>query len=120
MVKWSVEFKLPGLSIKADDINVSYRRDREVGPFVVIQRDCGMAIDTAFRTTPGERVLLWPPHGLNHQLWYLRPSGVPAEVLLVSAANGLVLDATADIGNDVHPVMSEARPQSDTQRWRLK
>lgn len=54
--------------------------------------------------------------GKRQHLWMLRPSGVPHEVLIVSASNGLVLDATRD---DHQPVMWEGHGAS-WQRWRLE
>ena len=47
------------------------------------------------------------PHGQRHQLWRLETTGEKNEVLLVSVANGLVLDATFEVSGDSHPVLSE-------------
>jgi hypothetical protein len=47
------------------------------------------------------------------------PSGVAGEVLIVSTANGLTLDATVPTSGDVHPVMWEVH-REPWQRWRLE
>jgi hypothetical protein len=86
---------------------------------MIINRSCGLALDTALGTDMGTAPHMWPPHGHQHQLWELRPSGVPGEVIIVSAANGLALDATVPTTGDIKPVMWEIN-REPWQRWRLE
>ena len=114
---WKVELKLPGVSVANDDVGSLFRRRRPDGPFVIANRLCGLALDTAYRTANGERPHLWQPHAQPHQRWVARPSRTRGEVLLVSETNRLALDATTD-GGDGHPVMWESHGEA-WQRWRL-
>jgi hypothetical protein len=89
------------------------------GPFLLVNRACGFALDTPVGTEPGGDVTVWSPHGQRHQLWRLETTGGKNEVLIVSVANGLVLDATFEVSGDIHPVMSENTGEP-RQRWRLE
>ncbi|WP_158263114.1 RICIN domain-containing protein [Amycolatopsis sp. CA-128772] len=88
-------------------------------PLLLVNRACGFALDTPIGTEPGGDVTVWTPHGQQHQLWRLEASGEKNQVLIVSVANGLVLDATFEVSGDIHPVMSENTGQP-RQRWRLE
>jgi hypothetical protein len=97
MVRFTVGIKLPipVLDIGIEDIRINLKRkprDTEAGPFLIVSRACGLAVDTL----PGARSS-WMPElrlaeGRRSQLWFLRPSGVANEVLLASAECGLVMD----------------------------
>ncbi|MGV9362059.1 RICIN domain-containing protein [Amycolatopsis sp. NPDC003731] len=89
------------------------------GPFLLVNRACGFALDTPIGTEPGGDVTVWSPHGQPHQLWRLEAIGEKSEVLIVSVANGLVLDATFEVSGDIHPVMSETT-EEPRQRWRFE
>ncbi|MET9346147.1 RICIN domain-containing protein [Streptomyces termitum] len=94
------------------------RRNAPAGPFLLIARDCGLALDTALGTRAGDKPHLWPPHADRHQLWFLLPGGAPGETLIVSAANGLALDSGADSGQ---PELVMWQPHREPwQRWRLQ
>lgn len=112
---------LPGISVGVEDISLPTRRKKKndpAGPFLITARDCGLALDTAFGNQSGKRPHLWPPHADRHQLWFLHPTGVQGEVLIVSAANGLALDSTTDSHN---PKLLMWEPHAEPQqRWRLK
>ena len=101
------ELRLQILGVGAEGIEGTFgrRRRKESGAYLIIARACGFAFDTAFASGPGNRVILWPPHGLRHQLWHLRPTGVAGEVAIVAVANGLALDATRETSGDPYPVM---------------
>lgn len=103
-----VELRLPGLSIGTDDVRTVFRRKTKAsGPCLIINRACGLAPDTAFGTDLGALPHMWPPHGLQHQLWELKPSGVVGELLIAAVANGLALDSTTPTTGDIKPVMWE-------------
>jgi hypothetical protein len=111
----------PGISVGVEDIVLPARRKKKrdpAGPFMIIARDCGLALDTARGNQSGNRPHLWPPHADRHQLWFLHPSGVAGEVLIVSAANGLALDSTTD-SHKPELLMWESHAEP-WQRWRLK
>lgn len=95
MTRWKVELRLPILVIGAEDIQIKFGRHRKVaGPYLIISRACGLALDTGNESEPDKWPILWPPHAERQQLWYLRPTGMIGEFAIVSAANGLALDAT--------------------------
>jgi Ricin-type beta-trefoil lectin domain-like len=115
-----VELRLPGLSIGTDDVRTVFRRKTKTsGPYLIINRACGLALDTVFATDPGAIPHMWPPHGQQHQLWDLKPSGVASELLIASLANGLVLDSTTPTTGNIKPVLWEIHGEP-WQRWRLE
>lgn len=115
-----IELRLPFLTIGIDNIRTVFRsRPRAGGPCLIVNRASGLALDTAFHTHLGGAAHLWPPHGLPHQLWELKPSGTTDEVLIMSVANGLVLDSTVPTAGDVKPVMWETH-REPWQRWSLE
>ena len=117
----SVRIGFPGISVGLENISLpAWRKKRTdpAGPFLIISRDCGLALDTAWRNQPGGSPHLWSPHAERQQLWFLRPSGVRGEVLIVSADNGLALDSTLD---SQKPDLLMWEPHAEAhQRWRLK
>jgi hypothetical protein len=120
MTRWKIELRLPILTIGAEDIQIKFRRNRKAaGPYLIISRACGLALDTGNQSEPGNWTILWSPHAERQQLWYLRPTGVIGEFAVVSADNGLALDATRETIGDIHPVMSEVKDEV-WQRWRLE
>jgi hypothetical protein len=92
--KVKVEVRLPGISIGTDDIGGVFGARTERGPFLIISRACGMALDTGGENDDGSIATVFPVAASRRQLWYLRPSGHAGEVLITSADNGLALDAT--------------------------
>lgn len=97
--------------------NLTWAEDR---PFLIIARLCALVIDAAGHnvpTWPGEP-LLKPLDASYQQLWRVRPSTVPGEVLIISAANGFALDSKHEgtpelvMWGDIH--------QAPWQRWRLQ
>jgi Ricin-type beta-trefoil lectin domain len=124
MVRGKIELHLPGLVIGADDIDMTGvgrkfgRSKPAAGPYLIISRASGLALDTGLQHV-GARVATWPPHAESQQLWYLRPSGVKEEAVIISAANGLALDATRETSGDLHPLMREPNGEP-WQRWQLK
>jgi hypothetical protein len=81
------------ISVETDDILSLFRRRRTSrGPFLLIVRGRGLALDTAFGME-GDNPILWPPHAQPHQLWYFHRTEYRDELQIVSVANGLALDA---------------------------
>src|ERR1039458_6676011 len=105
------------MAIRVDPPRTS--RAGDLGPYLIISRACGLALDTGNQSEPGNWTILWSPHAERQQLWYLRPTGVIGEFAVVSADNGLALDATRETIGDIHPVMSEVKDEV-WQRWRLE
>lgn len=120
MVDLRVEFHLPGLTVTADkvELKVPRRRSKQSGPFLMVSRASGLAVDTARAREPGHLAVGWPVHGLRHQLWYLVPAGRRDEVVVKSADTGLVLEAQRS-PNDPHVAMEEASGEP-WQRWLLR
>lgn len=124
MARFKVELHLPGLVIGVDDIKMTglsdwFARPKHVGPYLITGRASGLALDTGLHNDPGHRVATWPPHALRHQLWYLRASGVKDEVRIISAANGLAIDARRETSDGSQPRMNELNAEP-WQRWRLE
>ncbi len=116
--KVKVEIRLPGISIGTDDIGGVFGSRTERGPFLIVSRACGMALDTGGENDDGSIATVYPVAASRRQLWYLRPSGHAGEVLIVSADNGLALDATRpeDGGK---PLLWEPHG-APWQRWTLE
>ncbi|WP_194924124.1 RICIN domain-containing protein [Catenulispora pinisilvae] len=87
------------------------------GPFVIVGRDSGLALDTAWRHDD-EHPILWPVHGEPHQLWRFRRTTHPGQFLIVSEENGLALDARRGGDDGRWPKMRACHGEAH-QRWRL-
>jgi len=115
--KVKVEIRLPGITVGTDDIAGHFGSKSERGPFLVISRACGMALDTGGHNDDGSIATVYPTDAGRRQLWYLRPSGYAGEVLIISADNGLALDATRP-EDDGKPLLWEPHG-AEWQRWTL-
>jgi Ricin-type beta-trefoil lectin domain-like len=120
MARWKIELHLPMLVVGAEDIRIkSRRRRRAVGPYLIISRVCGFALDAGISGSSESWTTLYTPHAERQQLWHLCPTGIAGEFAIVSAAYGLALDATQETSGDIHPHVSEATDEP-WQRWRLE
>jgi hypothetical protein len=109
---------LPGIvSVETNVIDAFIRRWKSRGPFLLIGRDRGLALDTGGRAE-GESPILWPPNGGQRQLWYFRRTEHRGQYLIVSIDNELVLDAKISTEICREPVMWSRHGESH-QRWRL-
>jgi hypothetical protein len=115
--KVKLEIRLPMITIGTDDIGGHFGSRTERGPFLIVSRACGMALDTGGRNDDGSIATVHPTDAGRRQLWYLKPTGHNGEVLIVSTDNGLALDATRprDRGN---PLLWEPHGEP-WQRWTL-
>lgn len=114
-----VDLKLPGISIGTDDVGALFKRGPDAGPFLIVSRCCGLALDTAFGTNNGSLPILWSPHGFRQQFWYLRPSGHKHQTLIVSQESGLALESTRDATDGASPLLWEPHGEA-WQRWALR
>jgi hypothetical protein len=95
------------------------RQWRRRGPFLVLGRQNGLALDTGLRDTPGAPPIMYSLNGLVHQQWYFRPvRNHWAEYLIESVEHRLVLDAGRSEELSRLPTM-RPRTGEPQQRWRL-
>jgi hypothetical protein len=118
---WQIGLKigLPGIvSVETDNIFKFFQRRRESrGPFLLIVRSAGLALDTAFGSEE-HNPILWPPHAELHQLWYFRKTDYRDQFEIISVANGLALDAHRN-NKASRPAVMRSRHGTNHQRWRL-
>lgn len=115
----SVELKLPFLSVRAENVRIRLRRwQRSAGPFLLISRTSGLALDSTYDTAAGSRPHMWSVHGLQQQLWYLHPVGRAGRVSIVSAYSSLALDAGEGSGKGHRPQL-HGLSRSEWQEWTL-
>lgn len=108
-----------GIDVDVRDVSALFPRNRKSrGPFLLIGRSRGLALDTGGRAAD-EAPLLWPPNAGARQLWYFRKTKHRGEYLIVSIDNELVLDAREGTETPREPVMWPEHSQSH-QRWRLR
>jgi hypothetical protein len=101
-----------------DVITLFTRHRRSRGPFLLIGRDRGLALDTGGYAAD-DAPILWPPNAGPRQLWYFRQTRHPGQYLIVSIDNELVLDARTTTDTPRQPVMWSDNGESQ-QRWRLR
>ncbi len=117
----SIQVGIPGVvAVGTDDLG-SLLASRRVkgGPFMIVARDRGLALDTGFGVANLTEPILWPAHGFPQQLWLLAGTRRRGEYAIQSVANGLALDARREDGLGRTPVLWE-RHDEPWQRWRLK
>lgn len=108
-----------GVSVETDNLLGLFRvARRRQGPFLIIGRDCGLALDTAFHTDRESAPHLWTPHGQVQQLWFVMRTPHRGEYTIVSAANNMALDARTWDELPREPVMWP-RHSEPHQRWRF-
>lgn len=115
--KIKVEIRLPGITIGTDDIGGVFGSRTKRGPFLILSRASGMALDTGGRNDDGSPAGVHPADAGRRQLWYLAPSGHSGELLIVSADNGLALDATRP--EDSGMLLLWERHGEPWQRWMM-
>jgi Ricin-type beta-trefoil lectin domain-like len=91
--------------------------DPSTGPYLLSGCDRGLALDTA-GGMENQPPILWPLNGGRRQRWYFYRTEGPGECLIVSADNGLALDATESDEWPREPIMWHRNDKSH-QRWRL-
>lgn len=95
------------------------RQWRRRGPFLILGRENGLALDTGVRHSPGSAPIMWSLNGLVHQQWYFRPvKNYWAEYLIESVEHQLVLDAGRSQEPSQPPTM-QPRTGESQQRWKL-
>jgi hypothetical protein len=121
MVRAGIEVGLPGLLFKVDDIKVDFSRAPKigVGPFLIMNRTCGLALDGESTLDGGKNLSVHQVTARPRQLWYVRPSGVKGQVLVVNAENNMAMDARPDEHGDIHPTMW-TQHREPWQRWVLE
>jgi hypothetical protein len=115
-----VKVGLPGIiSVETNDILTLFRRRRASrGPFLLIARGRGLALDTAFGAE-GDNPIFWSAHAQPHQLWYFHKTEHKDQFQILSVANGLALDAQTG-RNMPRPAVMWSRHEQTHQRWRLR
>jgi hypothetical protein len=104
-------YGLPTFTLEVRDIHLNFpgREAEGAGPFVLVNRACGPALDAGANVDGGWHVKVQPCTWSRQQLWYLRPTGVKGEVHIESADNGMVLDATEPLNGDIQLLLTRSR-----------
>lgn len=108
---------VPGLTV-GTKVAVPARRRGSTGPFLLVARACGLALDTALPDGPGQPPNVWPPHGEPHQLWYLDHEK-DGFVRIRSASNDWFLDVGQD-PSAKHPFLAFEGHRERWQRWMIE
>lgn len=109
----------PGIiSLETEDLASWFRRRTSRGPFLLIGRNRGLALDTAYHEHEDSVPILWSAHAEPQQLWYFRKTEHRGQFLVVAVLNGLALDAGRGSDQPRQPTMS-ALTHEPWQRWRL-
>ncbi len=120
-MKLSVELGLPGFKLGLNGINLTRGKRKAkdgIGPFLLISRASGLALDTGYGVDNGAPVTVWSPHGQQQQFWSLFSSGYAEEFVIRAEMGGLDLDATTDHAGANHPLLWRHHG-GPWQRWRL-
>jgi Ricin-type beta-trefoil lectin domain-like len=124
MPSGKVELRLPLITIGVSDITSNpFRRRRRGGPYVIVSRGCGRALDTHGQQGGLDWPHLEPVTGNINQRWQLVRTKHRGELLIRSIANGLVLDSTRNgVGLKSNNFVMYERNLTDDpwQRWLLE
>lgn len=121
----SVGLSLFGLSVQIHDVLSFFGKRLVAGPFVIIERRTGAALETSHDAVRGWQPWLGDLNGGPGQRWLFERSGVKSdkrskeEILIRSGVNGLVLDSTWE-ERDHAPVLLWEMHGAAVQRWRLR
>jgi len=86
------------------------------GPYLIVDRFKGLALDTNHRHTPGSEPIMWSPNGGDAQLWWVDQVSGTREYTITSVETGLRLDAGERFDLSRPPTMSQPHGLSH-QRW---
>lgn len=86
------------------------------GPYLIVDRFKGLALDTKHRRTPGSEPIMWSPNGGEAQLWWIDQVSGSREYTITSVQTGLRLDAGERLDLSRSPTMSEPHGLSQ-QQW---
>ena len=115
----SVGLSLFGFTIEVHDVFALFGKRSVAGPFVIVERLEGHALETNQRAVNGWQPWLGRLHGGFGQQWQLNRSAHNAEVVITSVANGLALDSTWDEVDEA-PLLLWERHNESNQRWSLR
>jgi hypothetical protein len=125
---FNLKFKLPFVDIEVIDIAgyAALRKGAPVaGPFMLVERASGYALETDARAQPFTRPVLGTAHGGLGQQWgFRRPVSKSDEFTILSVVNGMALDATTvdatvPAGNGAPLVLYEEHAEP-WQRWEMQ
>jgi hypothetical protein len=119
--KIKVQVGVPGVvAVGTDDVASLIQSRRFVGgPFLIVARDQGLALDTGFGSRNWDEPHLWAAHAFPQQMWILVGTKWRKQHVIQSVSNGLVLDARRETNEGRHPLMWE-RHDAAWQRWELE
>lgn len=114
------ELHLPGLTISSSKVAIKLprRSGNRSGPFLLISRCSGLALDTAYHKSSATRPIGYRPHGQHQQLWWIVPAGAPGQVRLRSVDNGLYLDSRP-VPEKENEVTMRQESNDSAQAWML-
>jgi hypothetical protein len=121
--KMNVHVGLPGVfSVEIQDISTFFTRSKPeepvLGPYLIIDRNSGQALQTTWQAANGARPFLAAVTGRREQQWGFKV--VPdseSEVLILSVVNGHALDVTM-LDEDGAPLTLWEEHGAAWQRWR--
>ncbi|MDR3108014.1 MAG: RICIN domain-containing protein [Bifidobacteriaceae bacterium] len=123
MVRFAVTLRLPFVDIAVQDISdlLPKRQGTAVaGPFLIIERSHGLALESDSRAQMGWKPCLKTVHGSVDQQWgFRRVAGSNDEYVILSLANGMALDATFEPENHRNVLVWEEHAEP-WQRWTLQ
>ena len=117
----NVSFNLGFVAFELEDIlSVFGGKEEIVGPFLIISRKNGLAIESAEEAEQECRPFLNNPHGRISQQWLIkRVSPKSKEIVILSAVNGMALDRTPR-SHDGAPLILYGENSLAWQRWKLQ
>lgn len=117
----NVGFNFGLVSVEVEDIFYYFgKRQQYAGPFLIVERYSGLALETDHRAVRGWQPFLGGLHGGMGQRWVMeRLTEHKGEVSIRSELNGLALDSTWDYNNGAPLLLWDSHGQDD-QRWRLR
>jgi len=114
MPTFGVEINAGLIKLKFDDLKVkdiSYyfgRKKTVAGPFLIIERKSGLALETSSKAEFGQGPVLAPVSGNIEQQWILKRVPSKSErLIIISAVNNMVLDKTDKCSTLVPFVLSK-------------
>ncbi len=95
--KGNVGLSLFGVSVEVEDV-LSYfgKRSMTAGPFVIVERLEGKALESDHRAVNSWQPWLGTLHGGSGQRWLFERTAATEEIIIRLEENGLVLDCTWD------------------------
>ena len=117
--KINTSIQIGPFSIEVEDILSYFGKTQMSGPFLIIERESGLALKTPPRAEMGWQPYLGRAFGSAEDMWFFKKKANGSEeLIIISASCGMVLDNACDNEKEVSLILYKEHGGAN-QCWRM-